>query len=133
MEDFFTKEQEDFKAQSMPLAAKMAPQKLDDFAGQQDILGKGKMLRRLIEADKVTSAVFFGPPGVGKTGLARFIAKQTKAKVFELNAAAVGVAELKQVLTEAKYRQENQSSSRTLVILDEIHHFKKNQQDVLLR
>ena len=99
MEDFFTKEQEEFKTQSMPLAAKMAPQKLDDFAGQQDILGKGKMLRRLIEADKVTSAVFFGPPGVGKTGLARFIAKQTKAKVFELNAAAVGVAELKQVLT----------------------------------
>lgn len=132
MEDFFNKEQEDFKMQSMPLAAKMAPQKLDDFAGQQDILGKGKMLRRLIEADKVTSAVFFGPPGVGKTGLARFIAKQTKAKVFELNAAAVGVAELKQVLAEAKYRQENQSSSRTLVILDEIHHFNKTQQDVLL-
>ena len=113
MEDFFSKEQEEFKAQSMPLAAKMAPQKLDDFAGQQDILGKGKMLRRLIEADKVTSAVFFGPPGVGKTGLARFIAKQTKAKVFELNAAAVGVAEIKQVITEAKFRQENQSSSRT--------------------
>ena len=132
MEDFFSKEQEDYNIKNMPLAAKMAPQSLEDFAGQEAILGKGKMLRRLIEADKVTSAVFFGPPGVGKTGLARFIAKQTKSKVFELNAAAVGVAELKQVLTEAKYRQENKSSSRTLVILDEIHHFNKTQQDVLL-
>lgn len=132
MDDFFDKEQEEYKAQSMPLAAKMAPQKLEDFAGQEEILGEGKMLRRLIEADKVTSAVFFGPPGVGKTGLARFIAKQTKAKVFELNAAAVGVAELKQVLTEAKFRQENKISARTLLILDEIHHFNKTQQDVLL-
>jgi len=132
MDDFFDKEQEEYKAQTMPLAAKMAPQKLEDFAGQEEILGEGKMLRRLIEADKVTSAVFFGPPGVGKTGLARFIAKQTKAKVFELNAAAVGVAELKQVLTEAKFRQENKISARTLLILDEIHHFNKTQQDVLL-
>ena len=63
----------------MPLAARLAPQALDDFAGQEDVLAPGKMLRRLIEADKVSSAVFFGPPGCGKTAAARFIAKSTKA------------------------------------------------------
>ncbi|MDR0953688.1 MAG: replication-associated recombination protein A [Elusimicrobiota bacterium] len=133
MEDFFEEEQEAAVNATMPLAARLAPKKLEDFAGQEDILGKGKLLRRLIEADKVRSAVFFGPPGVGKTALARFIAKSTKAHVTELNAAAAGVADLKKVLEQAKLRIENNfEEKRTLLILDEIHHFNKNQQDVLL-
>ncbi len=118
----------------MPLAARQAPKTLEDFAGQPHLLGPGKMLRRLLEADMIKSAVFFGPPGCGKTATARFIASRTQAHTVELNAAAAGVADLKKVLTEAKERAQTPSfdERRTLVILDEIHHFNKTQQDVLL-
>ncbi|MDR0734800.1 MAG: replication-associated recombination protein A [Elusimicrobiota bacterium] len=133
MEDFFESQRVKNAAAAMPLAARLAPQTLDDFAGQQEVLGAGKMLRRLIEADKVASAVFHGPPGVGKTALARFIARSTKAHVSELNAAAAGVADLKKVIDTARLRVENNfGEKRTLLILDEIHHFNKTQQDVLL-
>ncbi len=117
-----------------PLAARQAPQKLEDFAGQPHLLGAGKMLRRLLEADMIKSAVFFGPPGCGKTATARYIASRTQAYTVELNAAAAGVADLKKVLAEAKERAQTPSfdQRRTLVILDEIHHFNKTQQDVLL-
>ncbi len=118
----------------MPLAARQAPKKIEDFAGQPHLLGKGKMLRRLLETDTLKSAVFFGPPGCGKTATARYVASRTQACVVELNAAAAGVADLKKVLTEAKERLRTPSFTerRTLVILDEIHHFNKTQQDVLL-
>lgn len=133
MQDFFDEQKLGSALANMPLAARLAPKNIEDFAGQDDILAPGKLLRRLIEADKVRSAVFFGPPGVGKTALARFIAKSTKAHVSELNAAAAGVADLKRVLEEAKIRIENNfEQKRTLLILDEIHHFNKTQQDVLL-
>ncbi len=133
MQDFFEEQKIGNVLANMPLAARLAPKNIEDFAGQDDILAPGKLLRRLIEADKVRSAVFFGPPGVGKTALARFIAKSTKAHVSELNAAAAGVADLKKVLEEAKIRIENNfEQKRTLLILDEIHHFNKTQQDVLL-
>lgn len=118
----------------LPLAARQAPKKLEDFAGQPHLLGPGRMLRRLLEADMIKSAVFFGPPGCGKTATARYIASRTQAYTVELNAAAAGVADLKKVLAEAKERAQTPSfeARRTLVILDEIHHFNKTQQDVLL-
>ena len=86
----------------MPLAARQAPKKIEDFAGQPHLLGPGKMLRRLLETDTLKSAVFFGPPGCGKTATARYVASRTQAHVVELNAAAAGVADLKKVLSEAK-------------------------------
>ena len=118
----------------MPLAARQAPKQIEDFAGQPHLLGPGKMLRRLLETDTLKSAVFFGPPGCGKTATARYVASRTQAYTVELNAASAGVADLKKVLTEAKERMRTPTfgERRTLVILDEIHHFNKTQQDVLL-
>ena len=120
--------------ENIPLAARQAPKTLEEFAGQPHLLGPGKMLRRLLEADMIKSAVFFGPPGCGKTATARYIASRTQAYTVELNAAAAGVADIKKVLAEAKDRARTSSfdQKRTLVILDEIHHFNKTQQDVLL-
>ncbi|HOX21934.1 MAG TPA: replication-associated recombination protein A [Elusimicrobiales bacterium] len=115
---------------ALPLAARLAPTKLEDFSGQEELFSEGKLLRRLIEADKLASAVFFGPPGCGKTALARLIASRSGAHTEELNAAIAGVAELRKILDAAQYRQ--QSGERTLLILDEIHHFNRTQQDVLL-
>ncbi|HAM34815.1 MAG TPA: replication-associated recombination protein RarA [Elusimicrobia bacterium] len=114
-----------------PLAARLAPRALSEFAGQERLLGPGKMLRRLIEADRFTSALFFGPPGSGKTALARFIAQRSRADVVELNAVAAGVADLKKVLESAKYSA-GHLGRRTLLLIDEIHHFNRTQQDVLL-
>lgn len=119
---------------NIPLAARQAPKTIEDFAGQQHLLGQGKMLRRLLDADMVKSAVFFGPPGCGKTATARYIASQTQAYTVELNAASAGIADIKKVLAEARERAAMSSfeNKRTLLILDEIHHFNKTQQDVLL-
>ncbi|MBI5202954.1 MAG: replication-associated recombination protein A [Elusimicrobia bacterium] len=114
-----------------PLAARMAPQRLEDFSGQEHLLGPGKLLHRQISSETFTSALFFGPPGCGKTALARFIAAKSRARVEELNAVAAGVADLKKALEGAKYYLE-QTGRRTLLLVDEIHHFNRNQQDVLL-
>ena len=114
-----------------PLAARLAPSRLDDFFGQTHLLGPGKLLRRLLEAGKLSSALFFGPPGTGKTALARFAAASVQARFVELNAVAAGVADLKKVIEQAKFDRASRGA-KTLLLVDEIHHFNRTQQDVLL-
>ena len=116
---------------AQPLAARMAPRTLDEFAGQQALLGPGKLLRRLVESGKFASALFYGPPGVGKTGLARYIAAKSNADVTELNAVTAGVAEIRKAVEQAKYAATS-LGRKTLLLVDEIHHFNKTQQDALL-
>lgn len=117
-------------AGSLPLAARMAPRSLDEFAGQAALLGPGKLLRRLVESKRFTSAIFFGPPGCGKTALARYIAGQSNAEVVELNAVTAGVADIRKAVEQAKYSAT--LGRKTLLLVDEIHHFNKTQQDALL-
>ncbi len=114
-----------------PLAARMRPRTLDEFTGQQHFLGEGKLLRRMLQADRVSSVIFYGPPGTGKTSLAEIIAKHTKSVFASLNAASVGVKELREVLEAARARLKT-GGQRTLLFVDELHHFNKTQQDVLL-
>src|SRR6476661_8549541 len=114
-----------------PLAVRMRPQNLDEFVGQLHFLGPGKLLRRMIEADRLTSVIFYGPPGTGKTTLAHLIAAHTNCHFVEMNAAGVGVKEVREVLTEAKSRL-GDTGQRTVLFLDEIHRFNKAQQDILL-
>jgi putative ATPase len=120
-------------AEAAPLAARLAPLELDEFAGQEHILGGGKLLRRAIESDSLRSAVFYGPSGAGKTALAGYISSRTKARTFELNAVTAGVAELKKILEFSKGLSGGLAGKeRILLVLDEIHHFNRTQQDVLL-
>ncbi|MBP1930458.1 AAA family ATPase [Ammoniphilus resinae] len=114
-----------------PLAARMRPRTLDDFVGQEDIVGKGKLLRRAIEADQISSLIFYGPPGTGKTTLAKVISGTTKAYFTEINAVTAGVADIRRVVDEAKQRY-NMYRQRTTLFIDEIHRFNKSQQDALL-
>ncbi len=113
-----------------PLAYRMAPKTLDEYAGQEHIIGKGKLLRRAIEADRITSLILYGPPGTGKTALAQVIANKTNARFEWLNAATVGLDELRRVIKKA--RDEKKTGTRTILFLDEIHRFNKLQQDALL-
>src|SRR3982751_6438336 len=114
-----------------PLAVRMRPTTLEEFVGQQHFLGPGKLLRRMLEADRLTSVIFYGPPGTGKTTLASLIAGYTKSHFESVNAAAVGVKEVRQILEDAKERLAN-SGQRTVLFLDEIHRFNRAQQDILL-
>jgi putative ATPase len=114
-----------------PLAVRMRPRTLDEFAGQQHFIGEGKLLRRILEADALSSLIFYGPPGVGKTSLAMVIANQTKAEFRYVSAPAASVKDIRDVIAEAKDRLTS-SSKRTILFIDEIHRFNRAQQDVLL-
>ncbi len=114
-----------------PLSYRMSPRSLDEYVGQEHMMGKGKMLRRMIEADKLSSIILYGPPGTGKTSLARLIAHTTSSGFVKLNAVTAGVAEIKRVISDTQNPILN-PSGRTVLFIDEIHRFNKLQQDALL-
>lgn len=114
-----------------PLAARMRPRTLDEYIGQDHILGKGRLLRRAIQADQLSSVIFYGPPGTGKTTLARVIANTTKSHFSTLNAVLSGVKELRSEIEDAKTRRE-MYGMRTILFIDEVHRWNKSQQDALL-
>ena len=114
-----------------PLASRLRPRTLDEYVGQRHLLAPGLLLRRAIEADRIQSLIFFGPPGTGKTSLAQVIAARTRARFERLNAVDANVADLRRVLAAASNRRRN-TGAATLLFIDEIHRFNKSQQDVLL-
>src|SRR5215218_9609509 len=118
-------------ASAAPLAVRMRPRTLEEFVGQRHFLGPGKLLRRMLEADRLSSVIFYGPPGTGKTTLAQLIAGYSKSHFEQVNAAAVGVKEVRAILDAAKERLGN-AGLRTVLFLDEIHRFNRAQQDILL-
>ena len=115
---------------TQPLAARLRPQTLDGFVGQTHLLGPGKVLRRLIENDNISSMIFWGPPGVGKTTLARIIARHTKSAFIDFSAVTSGIKEIRTVMQKAEANR--QYGARTIVFVDEIHRFNKAQQDAFL-
>jgi len=115
---------------NVPLADRMRPETLDNFVGQENIIGQGKILRQAIEGDNIPSIIFWGPPGCGKTTLARIIARKTKAEFSQISAVTSGVKDIRAIVAEAEKML--QLGIRTILFIDEIHRFNKNQQDALL-
>lgn len=116
--------------ENQPLAARLRPQTLDDFCGQKHLVGEGKVLKKLIENDNIGSMIFWGPPGVGKTTLARIIANTTKANFIDFSAVTSGIKEIKQVMEQAD--KNRRFGEKTILFVDEIHRFNKAQQDAFL-
>jgi putative ATPase len=114
-----------------PLAERARPHRLADFVGQEHLLAEGKALRAQIESGQLVSMIFWGPPGSGKTTLARIIAKETKSKFVAISAVDAGVAEVRKVIQDAE-KLKKQTGERLLLFIDEIHRFNKSQQDALL-
>ena len=118
------------RPETQPLAERLRPETLEDFVGQHQLLGPGKILRRLIEGDRIASMIFWGPPGVGKTTLARIIARQTKSSFIDFSAVTSGIKEIRAVMQKAE--ENRRYGARTIVFVDEIHRFNKAQQDAFL-
>ncbi len=131
MSDLFSDAAKQRLPEVAPLALRMRPESLDEFVGQDQVLGEGSALRSAIEEDRVRSAIFYGPPGTGKTTLARIIARMTGAEFAELSAVSATVAQVREVLAAARERL-GAHGRRTILFLDEIHRFNKAQQDALL-
>ena len=129
--DFFSLQYEQAKETSAPLAQRMRPKTLKDFAGQKHLIGKGKALRRMIEEDRLTSMIFYGPPGTGKTTLAKIIANTSKREFLELSAVTSGIKDIRDVMDKARYALKYENK-RSILFIDEIHRFNKTQQDALL-
>ena len=113
-----------------PLASRLRPETLDDYIGQQHLVGEGKVLRRMLDKDMISSMIFWGPPGVGKTTLARIIARRTRASFIDFSAVTSGIKEIKDVMKQAE--SDRLSGLKTIVFVDEIHRFNKAQQDAFL-
>jgi len=129
--DIFELQAEKNLLKDAPLAERLKPEKLEDYVGQEHILGKGKLLWRAIKADKITSLILYGPPGTGKTSLAKVIANTTKSNFVRLNAVTDGLKELREVVAQAK-NDLGMYDIKTILFIDEIHRFNKAQQDALL-
>src|SRR6516164_5354196 len=128
--DLFRATHEANLCKAQPLAARMRPRTIDEFAGQEHFLGSGKLLRRLLQADRLGSVIFYGPPGTGKTALAHVIAHHTHCAFRQLNAVAAGIKEVRDLLKEAREELEA-GGRRTILFVDELHRFNRSQQDVL--
>ncbi|MCB0147325.1 MAG: AAA family ATPase, partial [Caldilineaceae bacterium] len=129
--DLFEQAHQERMERDAPLAARMRPRTLDEYAGQQHIVGPGRLLRRAIEADQLSSLIFYGPPGTGKTTLARVIANTTRAHFIAINAVLAGVKDIRESIDEAQNRA-RLYNQRTILFVDEVHRFNKAQQDALL-
>ena len=129
--DLFDQARENILESEAPLAARMRPRTLEEFIGQRHVLGPGRLLRRAIQADRLSSLIFHGPPGTGKTTLARIIANTTRAEFTALNAVLSGVADIREAVAQAKARL-GERGHRTILFIDEVHRFNKAQQDALL-
>uniref|UniRef100_A0A832H1W5 Replication-associated recombination protein A n=1 Tax=Oscillatoriales cyanobacterium SpSt-402 TaxID=2282168 RepID=A0A832H1W5_9CYAN len=129
--DLFDQHRQQVSEIEAPLAARMRPQSLDEFVGQDAIVGPGRLLRRAIQADQLSSLIFYGPPGTGKTTLARIIANTTKAHFIAINAVLAGVKEIRDAIATAQEKR-GMYDQRTILFVDEVHRFNKAQQDALL-
>ena len=131
MDDLFRKQEEEKLISNAPLAVRMRPRTIDEFAGQKHFVGEGKLLRRMLDAGRLTSVIFFGPPGVGKTSLARVVANTIEAKFEYLNAPSASVKDVREI-TERATKRLITNGQKTILFLDEIHRFNRAQQDSLL-
>lgn len=129
--DLFSYMNENFAVKSAPLAERMKPKSVDEFIGQEHIFSKGKLLRRMVEADQIQSIILYGPPGTGKTSISKVIANTTNSEFVVLNAVTSGVKDIREVIKNAEDLK-GMYSKKTILFVDEIHRFNKSQQDALL-
>ena len=129
--DLFEDKLKQIIEKEQPLAARMRPKKLEDFIGQENIIGKGRLLYRAIKADQISSIIFYGPPGTGKTTLAAVIANTTKSNFITINAVLAGVKNIREAIEESKEKRKLYSR-KTILFVDEVHRWNKAQQDALL-
>lgn len=131
MDLFSDKQKKQSSQKSVPLAERLRPENLAEFIGQQHLVGEGKIIRQAIEHDDLMSMIFWGPPGVGKTTLAKIIAHETKSDFFSISAVTAGVADVRKIIEKAKFSSHS-LNKKTILFIDEIHRFNKAQQDALL-
>ncbi len=129
--NLFEASEEANRKQAQPLAARMRPRTVDEFVGQEHFFGPGKLLRRMLAADRLGSLIFYGPPGTGKTALVQVIARHTRCRFRHLNAASASIKEVRDELRHARHHLET-TGQKTILFIDELHHFNRTQQDVLL-